>query len=246
RYTDLVMGSLLGGRTASRKHWSEAFDCVVVRAGKPAFFRNRDAARRVAFGGRRAHAFSGGGVRHLERVLGCRGDRILFFGDHTYGDILKSKRVCLWRTAMIVREVEREVEIAGRLAKERRKLERIRLRRERLERIRDHLIGIAMEPAGRRKGPMSRADAKRMRELVEKKIDRLEEAAGGLEDLCDRAHNPYWGPIFRTAGEPSYFASQLREFACIYTGRVSNFLHYPVDKYFQVRPELLPHEREEG
>jgi len=34
----------------------------------------------------------------------------------------------------------------------------------------------------------------------------------------------------------------VEEFACIYTTRVSNFLNYPMDKYFVTTHVYMPHE----
>ena len=63
-----------------------------------------------------------------------------------------------------------------------------------------------------------------------------------LEEACSRAHNPYWGMLFREATEISRFGHQVKDFACIYTSRVSNFLNYPVNTYFRAPGDRLPHE----
>ena len=59
-------------------------------------------------GGSPCPVFHGGTARFLEKQLGFRGDQILYFGDHTYGDILRSKKSLGWRTAMVVEELPRE------------------------------------------------------------------------------------------------------------------------------------------
>ena len=246
-YTSLMMRQLLRGTIPSRGQWTEFFDLIVVRAGKPRFFGNRQAAEPIDLPGARSSAgpkaYAGGGVRDLERRLACRGDQILFFGDHTYGDILKSKRVCLWRTAMVVQELEEEVRTVARLATPLATLRRYVTRRARLSRVRDHVEQRATRNLAGVKSPLNRTTAREVLASIDQRISRLEAKICSLEMTCDARHNAQWGPIFRTAHEPSYFAAQVREFACIYTGRVSNFLYYPVDKYFQVRPEVMPHER---
>jgi hypothetical protein len=55
-------------------------------------------------------------------------------------------------------------------------------------------------------------------------------------------YNPHWGPIFREKSETSRFGHQVKDFACIYTSRVSNFLNYPLDHYFQSPGSFMPHE----
>jgi hypothetical protein len=48
--------------------------------------------------------------------------------------------------------------------------------------------------------------------------------------------------LFREATELSRFGHQVKDFACIYTSRVSNFLNYPVNTYFRAPGDRLPHE----
>ena len=61
---------------------------------------------------------SGGGapIVFRRRRLGLRGGAwgstatsVLYWGDHTYGDILRSKKSVGWRTAMIIPELEEEI-----------------------------------------------------------------------------------------------------------------------------------------
>jgi len=58
----------------------------------------------------------------------------------------------------------------------------------------------------------------------------------------DAAYNPYWGSIFREGNEASRFGHQLKDFACVYTGNVSNFLAYPWNYYFQSPLNMMPHD----
>lgn len=247
-YTSLIMNRLLSRKISPRPLWTDFFDLIVVRAGKPGFFRNRTRLQPVRLPGEtrgreRGRAVTGGGVRDLERLLACGGDRILYFGDHTYGDILKSKRVRLWRTAMVIQELEHEIETRERLASYLDKLRAGVERRGHLDLLRDGLDRTIRGDAPPRMHGLRRREAMDLREGIDRQMCALEEAIRGLEEGIERAHNPHWGPLFRTDHEPSHFAAQVREFACIYTSRVSNFLHYPAEKYFHVYPEVMPHER---
>lgn len=247
-YTSLIMKHLLGGTIPSRSRWTDFFDLVVVRAGKPDFFRNRAPAEPVELPGMEhnkgsAVAYAGGGVRDLERLLGSKGDRILFFGDHTYGDILKSKRVCLWRTAMVVQALENEIRAMESVTDQLEALRRRTARAQRLERVRDYVVRVANGKSSRGGSKLTRRHARELLVTIDSKISTISEEIKELDELCDRRHNAHWGPTFRTGHEPSFFAAQVQAFACIYTGRVSNFLYYPADKYFRVRPRVMPHER---
>ena len=62
-----------------------------------------------------APVYSGGDVWGLEKMLGFAGDAILYWGDHTYGDILRSKKSVGWRTAMIIPELENEIAITEKI-----------------------------------------------------------------------------------------------------------------------------------
>ena len=53
--------------------------------------------------------FQGGNWLHLHDMLSVSGgDRVLYVGDHTYSDILRSKRTLGWRTCLVIPELEHE------------------------------------------------------------------------------------------------------------------------------------------
>ena len=45
----------------------------------------------------------------VEKALGSQGGQILYVGDHIFTDVSQSKVNLKWRTALICRELEREV-----------------------------------------------------------------------------------------------------------------------------------------
>jgi 5'-nucleotidase len=246
-YTSLIMERLLCPRSRRQACWTELFDWILVRAGKPAFYRRRGQSvevplPRVTRRSERGKAITGGGVADLERRLGEGGDRILYFGDHTYGDIMKSKRVRLWRTAMVLRELEREIEIGSMQAPVRARMEALIARRNDLEIVGDYLNRMSEGEAVPRMPNLRKTDVKRFSLRLASEEQALQAQIAALGQANQQAYNEAWGPLFRTGDELSHFAAQIRDFACIYTARVSNFLHYPVDKYFQARGEPLPHD----
>jgi HAD superfamily 5'-nucleotidase-like hydrolase len=246
-YTALIMERLLRRGSTSNSRWTEAFDWIVVRAGKPTFFRRRGESiatpvPRVTRARERAKAITGGGVADLEHRLGCGGDRILYFGDHTYGDIMRSKRVRLWRTAMVLKELEREIEVGAAQVGIRMEAVSLSARRENLEFVRDYLERMARGEVAPRMPDIRRPEAARLRGLLDAEVAELGARLDELDAADRRGYNETWGPLFRTGAELSHFAGQVRDFACIYTSRVSNLLHYPVDKYLQAHPERMPHE----
>jgi len=232
-YTGAVMDHLVGGRRGS---WEELFDLVICSAGKPSYFVSGGSGEPVTpdldprIPNRAGHCFMGGDSFFLEQKLGCRGDSLLYFGDHTYGDILRSKKSVGWRTAMIVPEVEAEVEALRPLRGRWQELAAVEDRLEDLIVEQDHLLAIGGDTAAR------------IAELEQEVADSLGRRAR-LQRTLKAAFNPHWESVFREGRAASRFGRQTMEFACIYTSRVSNFLNYPHDKFFARPVEVLPHER---
>ncbi|MFO7652191.1 MAG: HAD-IG family 5'-nucleotidase [Candidatus Krumholzibacteriia bacterium] len=231
-YTAAVMAHLLRGD----EPWEELFDLVVCSARKPRFFVSQGAGKPVGrdpapgLANRRGNCFLGGDAFFLESKIGTFGDTILYFGDHTYGDILRSKKSVGWRTAMIVPEVEEEVD---RLLPLRGVLARLVVLEDRLEALsmeRDRLLALAPD------GP----DAIRH---CEDEMSRILGQRAALQKRLKTAFNPHWESAFKEGRAASRFGRQTEEFACIYTSRVSNFLYYPVSTFFAKPTEVLPHER---
>jgi HAD superfamily 5'-nucleotidase-like hydrolase len=232
-YTAAVMHHLLGD---AQLRWEEIFDLVICSAGKPDFFVSRGGGRPVGRGAvphlanRQGNCFTGGDAFFLESKIGTLGDTILYFGDHTYGDILRSKLSVGWRTAMIIPELEDEIRAMARV---RHKILSLRKLEEDLEELvleRDFLLA------------QPRPDKPRCQEL-EAAIAAGLGRRGALQRQVAGAFNPYWGSLFKEGHAASRFGAQVQEFACIYTSRVSNFLHYPADKFFAKPAEWLPHEQ---
>jgi HAD superfamily 5'-nucleotidase-like hydrolase len=235
-YTAAVMDHLVGGEQGS---WEDLFDLVVCFARKPGFFLKRgdgepvekDSCPRMP--NRNGHCYVGGDSFFLEKLIGARGDEILYFGDHTYGDILRSKKSVGWRTAMIVPEVEEEVWA----------LRPLRDDWQALAVLEDRLEDIVMERDRLRALPNGQKDAAaRIAELDKLAGDALGQRAR-LQRKLRSAFNPHWESLFREGRAASRLGRQIMEFACIYTSRVSNFLNYPTDKFFARPVEVLPHER---
>ena len=119
------MSYLLDGALTAYPSWRNYFDIIVVSAGKPEFFtEERPFVELDAEGlpivrsadGRPADApfargriYSGGNIRDFQERARASGDRVLFVGDHIYGDMLRSRKSSNWRTAMVLQELEHEV-----------------------------------------------------------------------------------------------------------------------------------------
>jgi HAD superfamily 5'-nucleotidase-like hydrolase len=256
-YTDLLLQHILQRGKGAPNHWTDLFHVVIVEAGKPDFFTDPDAPEPIAeLKGRRVSAVTGrrGGGAYLERALGASGDHVLYFGDHTYGDILQSKRVLGWRTAMLVPELDREINVTTEFAKEFDRLGKVSAERHQVE-IEKAALGrelrrltlVLSETDG--SDPARRDElAKRIAAIPEqvasldKRAVELQSEIDSLRVKIDRAYNSRWGSLFREGNESSRFGHQLKDFACLYMSRVSNFLHYPSDYYYQSPVGYMPHD----
>ena len=67
---------------------------------------------------RKGGIYQGGNRAAFEKALRVYGENILYVGDHIYGDIVRSKKSALWRTALVVEELEDEVRRSARLRHE--------------------------------------------------------------------------------------------------------------------------------
>jgi hypothetical protein len=168
----------------------------------------------------------------LEREIDATADSIIYFGDHTYGDILRSKKSVGWRTAMIVPEVAEEVAAMAPL----------RADWQELAAVEDLLEDLVLEKDNLQVDGVSEAATARLAELNKLVREALGHRAR-LQRNLRSVLNPHWESLFREGRAASRLGRQIMEFACIYTGRVSNFLHYPADKFFARPVEVLPHER---
>ncbi len=248
-YTDALLSHMFRNDLHGRGSWKEFFDLIIVQSRKPGFFLNpggRDMLPRpLDAEGTNPPVLAGGDAAFLEKKLGFRGDQILYFGDHTYGDILRSKKSLGWRTAMILTELDHEIATTERIKDGLRSLHEIGARRDELV-----VRKVAMARAIRRLAEKSGADraAAEIASLEDEmarsdaEILGLERDAVALDARLAAEYNRHWGPLFRERSETSRFGHQVKDFACLYSGRVSNFLNYPWDHYFQSPGSFMPHE----
>jgi HAD superfamily 5'-nucleotidase-like hydrolase len=261
-YTDAVMKFLLDGALPNYATWQSYFDVTVVKAQKPLFFtgqepllvldENGEAAGEASGPLERSKVYQGGNLQALERGLGIRGDRILYVGDHIYGDMLRSKKSGAWRTAMIIQEMEDELAVAEQHKHEQGEIAALETQREQLEQeinYRNTLL-LALPKAAEHQPGISAELLEQSKKDLKLELDRLRREQRGVIDKLNDAFrsyekrmNPYWGSIFKDGNENSRFGEQVDDYACVYTSRVSNFLYYSMTHYFVAPPDSMPHER---
>lgn len=261
-YTDAVMRYLLDGVLSAYPSWRNFFDIVVVSGQKPAFFTEKNPfleldpngqVKGVAEGQfQRGRIYQGGNIADFEAMAGQRGNRVLYIGDHIYGDMLRAKKSSVWRTAMVVQELEREVELLSRHADELKRIETLERQCTRLDpeityqqqlvrmlsRVEDG-NGIDRQVLDR-----ARQEAKRRLDELRTSMKQASTEMSVIDERIYRDFNPYWGAIFRAGLENSRFGQQVEDYACVYTSRVSNFLAYSPLRNFRSPRDFMSHENQ--
>jgi 5'-nucleotidase len=261
-YTDAVMSYVLDGILPEYPSWRNYFDAVITGAAKPAFFSERrpllllgpdGAPHGEAQSLERGRWYEGGDLATFERLIGIRGDRVLYVGDHIYGDILRSKKSSLWRTCMVVQEIEHELawlernqDALGEMAR----LEEVRLRVEDELSIHRAALNVIDRRLDRDGATADRegleAERRRNKGELEALRQALRDANARIETLqkqVEEGLNPYWGLTFKEGNENSRFGEQIEVYACLYTSRPSNFVFYSPMQYYRSPRAAMPHER---
>jgi HAD superfamily 5'-nucleotidase-like hydrolase len=262
-YTETVMSFLLDGVLPEYPSWRNYFDVIVTGAAKPGFFSERRPIVELGPDGapvgearslERGRLYAGGSLAELERLVGIGGERVLYVGDHIYGDILRSKKSSLWRTCMVVPEIEAEIawlEQRHPEMEEMARLEELRMRlddelsaRKAALNALDRRLDRRDAPSdGRERMESERRELKRELELLRRAHRDADFRLAELQHAIEEGFNRYWGLMFKEGNENSRFGEQIEDYACLYTSRVSNFLHYSPMQYFRSHRAAMPHER---
>jgi hypothetical protein len=265
-YTTVVMSYLLDGERKAYPSWRNYFDIVIVGGAKPAFFNELRpfvmidpiSGAMLSTNGEIKHLsrdkiYQGGNVVAFEQMTGIKGEQVLYIGDHIYGDILRLRKQHMWRTAMVVQELEREVSVSERLAAQIQDLDLLDRRHRNLESEIDYQtlrlkkIQRLLDDAATTPALHTRLEDERR--LARGSVDSLRDRASlmnaeldSLEARIDRAYNSLWGSCLREGNENSRFGEQVNDYADLYTSRVSNFGPYSPLRYFRAPRRPMPHE----
>jgi HAD superfamily 5'-nucleotidase-like hydrolase len=260
-YTDAVMRFLLDGRLPEYPSWRNYFDYIVVGAQKPAFFAEHrpfvelddagQVARPAAETFERGKIYESGNLFDFERLTSFSGERVLYVGDHIYGDIIRNRKASQWRTCFVVQELEKEIEYTEEHAEDVQRLNELDALRTRLDDMINHhkLLLNALDRKLERGGPLP-ADLESRRQREKQDLEKLRRAfkatlaeGAAVEARFETGANAYWGLVFKEGNENSRFGEQVEDYADLYTSRVSNFLYYSPMQVFRSPRATMPHER---
>jgi HAD superfamily 5'-nucleotidase-like hydrolase len=233
--------------------WRDLFEVVIVQARKPEFFSSRSPVFEIvneegllkpALGLASGGAFVGGNAPLVEQHLGLSGDQILYVGDHLFADVHVTKNVLRWRTALVLRELEADLQADDAFEPERTRLQELMAAKEELE------FGVcqarlALQRLREGYGPPAAVSQDAIEDDLAEMRSRLLALDEEIAPLAARAaetSNPYWGPLMRTGNDKSHLARQVERYADIYTSRVSNFLYHTPYIFLRSPRGYLPHD----
>ncbi|WP_133128404.1 HAD-IG family 5'-nucleotidase [Legionella nagasakiensis] len=242
-YANLLLEYAITPYMDKGKTWRDLFEYVITLANKPRFFYdeyrfllvNPENGSMTNVTGKIAPGiYQAGYATKFTEDLQLKGDEILYIGDHIYGDILRLKKDCNWRTALVVEELGQEVAAQ----KKARPIETnivfaMNIKRK-LEKkyIELHTKSIEEDTT---------CYDKKLQDL-QTKIITVDKEITELLNEQQAFYNPKWERVFRAGAEESYFAYQVDRYACIYMEKLSDLLEHSPLTYFRANRRLLAHD----
>jgi HAD superfamily 5'-nucleotidase-like hydrolase len=235
--------------------WRDLFELVIVNARKPDFFSlqlplfgvvDEDHGLLSPVPGPipGPGIYLGGDAARVEGWLGLSGSQILYVGDHVFADVHMSKSSLRWRTALILRELEEEIEAIEAISSVEAELSALMTEKEALE-YRHRAARLEMQRTSNDYGPQpERSEREVSRELdtIWARMVALDEQIAPLARQSAQAFNLRWGTPMRSGYDFSHLARQVERSADIYTSRVSNFLYATPFAYLRAKRGSMPHD----
>lgn len=232
-YTQLLLDYAINPLLKPGQTWRDLFEYVITLANKPRFFYdnlkflliNPDTGNMTnTFGPIHPGVYQGGNAKKFTDDLGLAGDEILYIGDHIYGDILRLKKDCNWRTALVVEELGNEIAAQKKSWPIEQDIIKYMSAKKILE---EQSIAHGTEQEAHK---------------IQTQIASIDANISTLLQQQRLYFNPKWERMFRAGAEESYFAYQVDRFACIYMEKLSDLLKHSPLTYFRANKRLLAHD----
>jgi len=243
QYTKMLLDYAITPFLKEHKSWMDLFEIIVTFAQKPRFFYDNLKFLKIdPPTGTMTNMndklvpgiYQGGGAEVFTKDLGVEGDEILYIGDHIYGDILRLKKDCGWRTAMVIEELDHEVAANH-------KAEGVNLEIETLMKKKEPMEEELTETMTRKTEKQGPVDEARI-DLLQKQISEIDSQISGHIKKQQSMYNGHWGQLMRAGNEESYFAYQVERYACVYMTKLSDMLDLSPRTYFRAPRRPLAHE----
>lgn len=242
-YTKLLLDYAINPFLKEHKDWSELFTFVISSAQKPRFFVDNlkflkvnplDGTMTNHDGPLTPGIYQGGCASIFTKSLQLDGDDILYIGDHIYGDIVRLKKDCNWRTAMVIEDLEEEIQKYKKVMPIQKQINELMEMKAPFEDEQVELVSKKIE---------ERSEAYNDKiQALQQKISDLDKQIAALIQKHQATFNKYWGEVMRAGNEESYFANQTERFACIYMAKLGDLLEYSPRTYFRAPRRPMAHE----
>eukprot|EP00249_Psilotum_nudum_P021412 c28101_g12_i1 orf=665-1696(-) len=219
---------------AQGESWRELFDVVIAHADKPNFYTSERPFRQYNFQ-RDVLAFNRvdkfqehcvyyhGCLKSFIEITKWKGPEVLYLGDHLYSD-LRGPSKAGWRTAAIIRELEREIGTQNEVT-------------YRFQQAKYHFMH---ELLGRFHSMPLTGCRGNEKDLLMSLREERQNARAAMKAMF----NPYFGSTFLTdTGKESAFSYNVQRYADVYTSKLENFLQQSSDAwlYTPFDVKILPH-----
>lgn len=235
--------------------WRDLFDLVIVSARKPDFFAANAPIFEVV-DEEKGHlapvvgplesgkAYLGGNAAAVEKHLGVRGEDILYVGDHIFSDVNVSKKIHRWRTALVVRELETDLESLYAFREKQAQLSALMERKEIIEH-RYSVVRLAIQRKSAGYGPQVDESIEELKAHIAGFRDELKEIDTQIAPLAiesGQLSNKRWGLLMRAGNDKSHLARQVEKSADVYMARVGNLMDQTPFVYLRSPRGSLPHD----
>ena len=242
-YTKALLDYAINPFLPEGETWKSCFEYVITLANKPRFFYDNLRFLNVdpetghlsnLFGPIKPGVYQGGNARQFTDDLALNGDEILYIGDHIYGDIVRLKKDCNWRTALVVEELGQEIEGQKRAQPiEKKIIDQMNLKKD--------LEHEYIEYATQKIDENTMSFDEKINDL-HSEIIAIDNNLTQLLQEQQQFFNPTWDRVFRAGAEESFFAYQVDRYACIYMEKLVDLFKCSPLTYFRANRRMLAHD----
>jgi hypothetical protein len=244
-YTQLLLDYAINPFLEKGATWQDIFEYTITLANKPRFFYDNLRFLKIdpqhqgmqnITGPLTPGIYQGGNARQFTHDLSLNGDEILYIGDHIYGDILRLKKDCNWRTALVVEELGQEIAAQEKaLPVEKEIMAAMTIKKDMEQHYLDEQTQQIEQGKNAQEPNLIR---------LHNDITAIDQKISKLLQKQSEFYNPTWERVFRAGAEESFFAYQVDRYACIYMEKLSDLLDQSPLTYFRARRRQLAHDIE--
>lgn len=242
-YSKLLLDYAINPYLEKGETWQDIFEYVITLTAKPRFFYDKlnfleidpaNGSMKNVHGPIKPGVYQGGNANQFTSDLTLQGDEILYIGDHIYGDILRLKKDCNWRTALVIEELGDEIHAQQQVIPIEQEIQHKMAQKELLE---QEFVSLQSQTIAHK----TEKEAARLHALHEQILE-LDHQISHLISEQESFFNLMWGRVFRTGAEESYFGHQVERYACVYMEKLVDLLSVSPFNYFRAYKRILAHD----